>query len=396
MTTLASRSSVQAATPSSSILKLYIDSTTLPLVQQAADFVAGLGQPGIMSIITWLRLPLSDAQLRGANACYIPQTAAVTPAFIGAVCEVVRKSGVSRVEIHSNQHHAWRGVAPLLRELLPLLPERSDSIRLELYDDGTRGLIERDELKRLSDPDGVLRRAAQNLRDAILDGKPLRWGIPQSYAWQHVFPTRYHLLRPDLMLVDGTDNGWHESLSPYVAPMQFDQIGQLDSPARRRYFELFGLDVGQRERLKRLAECPDALLFTGSSVWDKTDNAELADRQISAIQGMHANGLLQKYQPLAFKAHPANLDHSERLASALGERIEIVPPRVPIEVLLMADLLPRKVAGIGSSSYFTLPKGSVDYLLCRPEPDRTETEAGFISLMLRAGLVDSTRLIPLF
>lgn len=381
--------------PSEPILKLYIESTSLPLVQQAADLVRGLGRPDIMSLITWLRLPLSEAQLSGLNACYVPQMAAITPEFVGAVCELVRKTGVNRVEIHSNQYHAWRGVVPLLRDLIPLLPGGIDSIRLDLYDDGTRGLIERDELKKEPDPGGTLQLAARDLRRAVLERQALRWGIPQSYAWHHVFATRYHLLRPDLMLGDEAGQALHDCLEPHAVPMQFNQVGQLDEGARQRYLGLFGLDAAECERLKRLSDIPDVLLFTGSSVWDKAQNAELADGQVAAIRRLHSKGLLQKHRQLAYKAHPANLDHSSRLVSALGEGVEIIPSRVPMEVLLMAGLLPRKVAGIGSSSYFSLPMGSIEYLLCRPEAERGDIEAALISLLLRAGLVDGTRLIEL-
>lgn len=378
------------------VLKLYIDSTSLPLAHQAADLVAGMGQSGIMSLITWLRLPLSDVQLRDFNACYVPQMAAVSAGFIETVCSLVRKTGVKRVEIHSNQYHAWRGVVPLLRQLLPLLPEGGDSLQLELYDDGNIGLIHRAQLKAQPDPARLLRLAAQDLKHAILDGKPLRWGIPQSYAWQHLFPTRYHLLRPDMLLWDAAGKALHDCLAPHVLPMQFNQVQQLGEASRLRYLELFGLDPGQISSLKRLAESPDVLLFIGSSIWDKAKNAELADQQIAAIGQLRAKGLLQKDRELAFKAHPANMDHSSRIASALGERVEILPPRVPMEVLQMAGLLPRRVAGVVSTSYFTLPKGSVEYLLCRPETERTEIETALIPMMLQAGVVDPTQLIPLF
>lgn len=392
-------SALEAAAPEATltepVLKLYIDSTSLPLAHQAADLVAGIGQPGIMSLITWLRVPLSESQLRDLNACYLPQMAAVSPGFVDTVCTLVRKTGVRRVEIHSNQYHAWRGVAPLLRQLLPLLPDGVDAVRLELYDDGNMGLIQRAQLKAQPDPQRLLRLAAEDLKRAVLDGKPLRWGIAQSYAWQHLFATRYHLLRPEILLWDSAGQALHECLAPYVLPMRFDQFKQLDEKAQRRYLELFGLDSVQVARLRPLAENPDVLLFIGSSIWDKAQNAELADRQIAAVGRLRAEGLLQKYRELAFKAHPANMDHSGRLAAALGERVEVIPPRVPMEILQMAGLLPCKVAGVVSSSYFTLPEGAVEYLLCRPESDRTDIEAALIPMMLRAGVVDSTRLIPL-
>ena len=195
-------------------LKLYVDSTSLSLVQQMADFVACADAPDVIKLITWLRLPLGEAQLKGCGAFYLAQRAAVSAEFVQLVCDSVRRHRFARIELHANQYQAWRGALPLLTALVPLAESLGSRLTLELYDDGTVGLVEREALKALPDPEAALKTAAADLRRGVHQGTAFEWSIAHSYAWQHVLPTRYHLLRRDLLLRDPAGQALHALLDP--------------------------------------------------------------------------------------------------------------------------------------------------------------------------------------
>lgn len=383
------------AVATGTVLKLYVDSTSLPLVHQMADFVACADAPQVHKIVTWLRLPQSAAQLAGTQASYLPQMAAVSPAFVARVADTVRRLRPARVEIHANQYHAWRSVVPLLRALVPLFRDPAAALALRLYDDGTVGLLHRETLKADPDPAQALADAAHDLRRAVFDRQPLRWGVPQGYAWQALFDTRYHLLRPDLLLRDAPGRALHALLAPVSEAMRFDGLPALTEAQCARYLAGFGLDTEAADRLAPVAGRADALLFTGSAMWDKADNARLADSLLRAIASLRAGGCLPEGWPIAYKGHPANGDHDARLATALGRRVIVVPPRVPLEVLGMAGLLPQRVAGVLSSSYCTLPPERIEYLLCRRSAVSGGAGSPLVNLMLETGMVTAERLLPL-
>lgn len=388
-----------AAVGAGRVLKVYVDSTSLALVHQMADFVACADSPEVVKLITWLRLPLTPAQLEGCNARYVQQLAAVSPAFVATVVEAVKRHRFERIELHANQYHAWRGAAPLLRALVPVLKAQGSDARervgLHLYDDGTVGLVQREALKIHADPAAALEAAAADLRRAVFDGQPLRWGVEQGYAWHHLFETRYHMLRPDVLLRDAPGQALHALFEPLAMEMRFDGLPQLSDPQSARYLALFGLDAEVAERLAPVAGRSDALLFTGSSAWDPAQNQRLADTQVQAIATLRANGCVPAEWRIAFKGHPANGTQDHRLVAALGDDVVVLPPRVPLEVLAMAGLLPARVAGVMSSLYCTLPPGAIEYLLCR----RCAVEGGagsvLVDLMLATGMVDAERLLPM-
>ncbi|MDB6001916.1 MAG: hypothetical protein JWP52_3615 [Rhizobacter sp.] len=377
-----------------STLKLYIDSTSLPLVHQMADFVACADKPEVVKLITWLRLPLSEKQLAGSNALYVQQMAAISPAFVAGVCDLVRRNRFRRVEIHSNQFHSWRGVAPLLRALVPLLPDIRDVVRLHLYDDGSIGLLHREDLKAHADPGRLIDDAAQDLRVHVFDGKPLRWGVPQSYAWHHLFETRYHLLRRDVLLRDASGRALYDYLEPLTSDLRFDGMPHLTDAQQQRYLRLFGLNAEVAESLNT-APGRTSMLFTGTGVWDKKDNRVLCDSVLKAIEQLRANGCIPPDWRLFYKGHPVSADHDARLMQALGDDVTALPSHVPLEVLMMAGLLPTRLAGVMSSSHLTLPSERIAYLLCRSSATQSAPEAALVRLMLDAGIVSPERMLPL-
>ncbi|NHC16194.1 hypothetical protein [Motilibacter deserti] len=376
------------------VLKLYVDSTTLSLVSQVADFVACADDPDVFKIATWLRLPLTAEQLEGCNAHHVPQVAAVSGEFVAAVARLVTARRFDRIEIHANQHHAAKSITPLLRELCLLVPGARERVSLDLYDDGSIGVLERETLKQQRDPVRQVAAAAADLRRAVLAREPMLWGIAQSYAWHHLFPTTYHLLRRDVLLRDEPGRLLHGYLEPYAADMRFDTLIGLSRRQTERYLGLFGIDAAQREQLESVARDPDGLLFTGSAVWEDADDDELAATQLNAIRMLRADGRIPAGARLAFKGHPANTNHHAELAAALGDDVLTMPSQAPLELLHMLGLLPASYGGVLSTSQFTLPVDRLRFVLSTRPERRPARGAALPQLMVEAGVLPPELLLP--
>lgn len=380
-----------AAAPRGLTLKLYIDSTSLSVVHQMADFVACADRADVVKVITWLRCPLSEAQLQGAQALYVRQLAAVSPAFVELVLKLVQRYRPQQLELHSNHHHARSGVLPVLRALLARRLLEPAQVRLHLYDDGRLSLRHRDELAALPDPAQALADGAQALRSHLLDGTPLRWNLATSYGWPAVFDTRLHMMRPERLLqaVPGLD-GW---LRQAVQAMRFDHAQTLGARRWARYLGWYGLADEQRDALRGFAADPTSFVFVGMSVWDPEENRRRRRLQIDTIAALRERGLLPAGR-LGFKGHPANLEGEHELRAALGEDVFAVPARLPLEVMMMDGLLPASLGGVISTAYLNLPPQRLRFMICNATDADDCLAQPDVQVMLELGLIDAGRIHP--
>jgi hypothetical protein len=382
------------------LLKLYVDSTSLPLAHQMADFVACAHDPAVHKVITWLRLPLTAAQLAPCQAVYHQQLAAVSPAFVAMVRERVQREGFSRVEIHSNHYHAWRGVAPLLRALAPLL--RPEQIQLHLYDDGLVGPVQRQQHlqhQQGADWPAALEAAALQLHAHVHDGQSIAWTPAQNHAWHRCWLTRYHWLRPDVLLQTPEGQAWLEPLADHVQPLAFDGMLGLTPAQSEHFLQLFGLDGDIADRVAAVTQRPDAILFTATGTWDPAWQQRMVQSQLLGIATLRQHGCFDGVGAIAFKPHPANLAHDHLLFDALqaegGPEVLTLPPRVPLEVLLMAGLLPRTLIGVLGTFLATVPPAMVGMILCRQDAFRGGSDAPHIDFLVRAGQLQEQQLVPI-
>ncbi len=376
------------------LLKLYIDSTSLPLVHQMADFVRCADDPAITKLITWLRLPLSEAQLAGTGALYLPQMAAISSAFVGQVCHLV-KQGHRDIEIHSNQYHAWRGVAPLLQALAPVLRSGAVRVRLHLYDDRSVRPLQREELARWPDLSSALAVAARELEAHLFSRQPLSWTLPHSHAWPLVLPTTFHWLHPKALLRTPEGAALCALLDEHIQPMVFDGLPGLTQAQSDHYLALFGLTAEVADTLVPLAGAADAVLFTGTGTWDKAWNLRLRDSQLRAIATLHQHHCFDGLRAMGYKGHPANGDHDAAIQAALGDDVIALPQRVPLEVLLMAGLLPQRVAGVLSTFHLTMPAAMIDAVLCQAGPPPGGTSAPLVQWLIDNQLVAPEQMLAL-
>lgn len=375
-------------------LKVYVDSTSLSLVRQVADFVTTADDPDHHHLLTWLRLPLTPAQLQGLNAEYLPQLAAVQADFITRVRRTLAETGARRLVVHGNQTHAWRGVMPILAALQAAGELARLEVSLELYDDGTLSLQHRDTMSGWgpSLPDRI-EAGARALREALHGRARLGPDIAHSHAWHRLLPTRYHVLRPDLLLHDAAGQAVWDWLAPLAEPMRFDGLPGLSPGQCDRYLALFGIDQALVDGLGTLPGAPDGLLYTGTGCWDPVEHDRMLGHQLDAIARLQDQGLLAPGLRLGYKGHPASRRGDERLLERLGPDTVVYPHQVPLEVLSMAGLLPAMVGGVLSSSYASLPPTQIAFALFHPMGGESAARDELLEQVLRTGWVDPHKLL---
>ena len=384
------------ATINSRTLKLYIDSTSMSLAHQMADLVRHASDSHCIKLITWLRLPLTEQQLKQHQALYFPQMAAISPDFINLACKIIRDHRITHLNIHSNQTHAWRGVFPLLRALRQLKMDEALDITLDLYDDGTLSLMQREQLKCLPTLEQDVVKAAQALKTALSGGGSVQSDPTQSHAWHLVYPTRYHVFR--LGALSDTAQGRHlrDWLAPHAAEMQFSAFPvDLTDDQRSLYLTLFGLTEATREALHRFAREEGAFLYTGTGSWDRGMHDELCRRQVRAIGALHAQKRLSRDMQIAYKGHPANRANDADIMKALGGQAVPYPHQIPLEVLSIAGLLPRRVGGVLSSSSLNIEPGRIAFILYNDRAEERYSDTSLANLVKKLDLVPADRMLPL-
>lgn len=377
------------------ILKLYIDSTSLSLVPQAADFVQCADDADTAKVITWLRVTLGEKQIEGRQAVYLPQMAAVSAEFIQAVIGLANEHPFRLVEIHSNQVHSWRGVLPLLRHLLPVLDAKGAQLRLHLYDDGSLSLLQRETLKAQADLPGALARAAAQLRGVLRERASLQqWTVLHSHAWHLAVDTTYHMLRRDILRRDERGAEVAACFDGVARDMRLDVFGELDARQQAMYLDLFGVDETTRRRLGAVAADERSFLFTGTGAFDKPINDRLGQAQLRTIAKLHAQEMFPSGGPMCFKAHPANSAYTSALCAALGEGTIELPPQVPLEVLMSAGCLPANLGGVLSTLHLTLPAQRVRFAVCDAKTKREALELPLVRLMIEGGCLEREKVLP--
>jgi hypothetical protein len=384
--------------PGMRTLKLYIDSATLPVIHQMADFVRCEFDPDVFKLVTWRRFPMTADAAAASQTIYFHQLANVSRDFVGLACALVSEIRPDRLEFHTNHIWALGGLAPVVRALIRRRLVDPGQIDLRIYGDGTWEIRDREAMG-LSGQLGVeLEAAALRLSD-LLFGPHERPSDPlMNYGWHRLFRTTYEGLCWDRFFArvgpQLRDGG---RLEAATRTMRFDHAQALPPELWTRYLAKMGITEELAARLRPLAVDPETFMFVTLSSWDPALNRYFRDVLITTIRRLRADGWIPARSPIAFKGHPANPEYDQDLMDVLAEEgapVTHIPARVPIEVLDMAGLLPRNVGGTSSSSYHTIAPDRVRFI-CGPETDPEAVRAFPDNRVLVAlGVVTPAQVLP--
>jgi hypothetical protein len=375
-------------------LKLYIDSTSLSVIHQMADFVRCERDPDVYKIITWRRCVLEPSDLAQSRTLYYRQNAGVSPEFIATVAQVVDRVRPTRVEVHSNQRWSLHGVLPVLRLLFASGRLRPEQVDLRLYDDGLWSLQERDALKANPSLHALLELGAVGLARLLFSDSQQSIHNWMTHGWHRVLRTRYIGLHLDRFFGHVERRYPLDSYERAHETMRFAYQAALSGDAWERFLHLYGVDDALKARLLALKSEPDAFLYLGTGSVDPEHNATYAALQVTSIARFQQMGLLPTGRRIGFKGHPANPDNEPEVIAALGGNVVHVPARVPLEVLEMADLLPAQIGGTVSTSYLTMQPERVRFVFGSPLPSGNVPSEDTSRFLVECGIVTPEQVFP--
>lgn len=391
--------------PSPHLVRIYLDPFTMPMLQQLLHFCRHSEEEHTTSLTTWGRSTMKDGESLHPRHQHFQQGIAPVQELYERLMALRAQHGCIEIEIHSNLIYSPEALAPLLNALHFL---RYPVRMLHLYEDGTYDYCEllklSDQPERLAQREGILSRLERYLyespRSVGFNG-PGQDKIIVGQGWHRFYPTRYHMVRPDIMTLLPA----LKTLADEVLPlMERTDWGDFDTLAPHQQAWLFHAVGVKRDELERLlAQHPDAIVILGTSQNVASSDGQVAKGLIrlhhDLIKHIRKVGspLHQRGNPdLLFKGHPAGHLVNGIIAKQNPKLIPL-PAALPVELLLMIKASIRGFCGFMSSSHLSLSKDQVAFILAPPEQNVSREVAlrewPLQRLALLLGLVEERQIV---
>lgn len=253
--------------------------------------------------------------------------------------------------------------------------ERFLSINLELYDEGSLGVY---ELNRLSESNVNLTHLDSGRINSIGDLFKTENINLVSYLWGKILPAKYHFLNSSYLENNPKLLPLKNAISEYKN-IDFSRYNRLTSSQKSFFLSLFGITENTINELIELFTKNKTFLFIGTVIFD--------EEQTMLMWNVHLQ-LLREYlsksgkyylgnddYKIIYKAHPAT--EFENIIKKVYPEVEFIPSDIPLELLFMLGLMPDKIGGFASSSYFSIPPShisDVTFITKRDENERNQLE----------------------
>lgn len=357
------------------LVRIYLDPFTLPMLQQLLHFCRHSEEEHTTSLTTWGRSTLKDGESLHPRHQHFKQGIAPVREVYERLMALRAQHGRIEVEVHSNLIYSSDALAPLLNALHFLkYPVRM----IHLYEDGTFDYC---ELLKLNDqPERLVQRVSLLARmERYLFESPRFVGFNCSQqermllgqSWHRFYPTRYHMVRPDIMTLLPALKPLADEVLPLMERTDWGGFDALAPHQQAWFFHAVGVE---REALEQLfADHPDAIIALGT-----TQNVTSPDNQAAKglirihhdlfkhIRKAGSPLYLRGKPPLLFKGHPAG-HLVNNIITKQNPKLIPLPPSLPVEILLMIKAPIRGVCGFMSSSHLSLNKEQIAFVLVPPQ-----------------------------
>lgn len=391
--------------PRPHLVRIYLDPFTMPMLQQLLHFCRHSEEENTTSLTTWGRSTLHDGEQLHPQHQHFRQGIAPVRAIYEQLIALWTEHGGIEVEIHANLIYSSDALAPLLNTLHFLhYPVRM----LHLYEDGTFDYC---ELLKLSDRPELLaqREAVLSRLQSYLYDSPCSAGfgsrgqdkIIVGQGWHRFYPTRYHMVRPDILTRLPALKTLADELLPHMSQTDWGDFASLAPHQQAWMFHAVGVERAALEEL--LAQHTDAVVVLGTSQ-NVEDAKGIAARGIVRLHHDLLKHIRKPGSPLylsgrpdlLFKGHPAGHIVNDVIVQRHPQLIPL-PASMPVELLLMLKAPIRGVCGFMSSSHLSLRKEQVPFILAPPEQNVSREEAlrqwPLLRLALLLDIVDEQQIV---
>lgn len=357
------------------LVRIYLDPFTVPMLQQLLHFCRHSEEDNTTSLTTWGRSTLKAGEQLHPRHQHIHQGIAPAREVYERLIALRAEYGRIEVEVHSNLIYSSDALAPLLNTLHFLkYPVRM----LHLYEDGTFDYCEllklNDQPERLAERDAILSRL-----ESYLYASPRKVGFSSrgqdkiivGQGWHRFYPTRYHMVRPDIMTRLTALASLADEIMPHLERTDWRDFDTLEPYQQEWLFYAVGAERAALEQL--FADHADAVIVLGTS------------QNVQDAKGLAARGMIRLHHDLLkhirkvgsplhlkgkpsllFKGHPAGHLINDIIVQQNPKLIPL-PASMPMELLLMLKIPFRGICGFMSSTHLSLCKEQIPFILAPPE-----------------------------
>lgn len=377
-------------TKNSREIAVYLDFATLPSINMIFDLLNNRHDEKIERIVGFSRFELNEEIIeqfpKGKLHFYKTEKVNSITSFAKEILNIIVNSHeMISLTIHTNLTHSLITI-PKLIKILNSANKKFYIKHLYLYDDGT------------SDYTDLYNMRDNNLTHLFLNAKKnlkikfkteigshskykyareiyriirkyqflhhrFHFSFLNKYTWHNLFPTTYILLCPEYFWLDDKMAPIKKELSSIYKKFDFKQFDNLSEENKILFLKIINLDNNQLIHLKKVLKEDNAIILTGTTTWneDPQNRLAFAETLISILSNLVNDNELINSSKIFFKGHPAAKDINQLIINEL--KIESIPENIPLETLMMLDMLPKSIAGIMSSIYLSLPKEKIGKII---------------------------------
>ncbi|MEG1419369.1 MAG: hypothetical protein RSA95_06210 [Citrobacter sp.] len=347
-------------------VKLYIEPASLPLTQQLLNYIRSYEDDSVINIVAFQRLKLNMDYINKKNTAFIDNINIGLSEKLIKIAEFINGVKPLLIEIHTNIHRERDILFPLMK-LLAVSFSLVD-IKLHLYDDGSGSLIERAAIESLDsrELDRLMLKRREQLLGVLTRGskKEYEWNVVDNYIWHYILDVTYYFIPPRLRI---SKNEFYKKLEQHVIYSNFNIQEQYSVKEKALLLKLVSFPVELYNKLEKIKKEPDVLLFITSYCPDPLKVLTYHQRLITLISILKSSGKIPDSSKVIFKGHPENRKLNHEICLAIGSDVIRVPDEIPVEFLSSFDLLPRKIGGEFSSTFFCMEDINAEFIILKGE-----------------------------
>lgn len=345
-------------------VRIYIEPASLPLTQQLVDYIKKYEDNNIVNIIAFQRLNINVQFVNNENTAFIDNVNDGLLEKLRRIATFVRGLQASSIEIHTNIHREKDILFPLMRMLASFYPIAN--IKLKLYDDGSGSLIERAAIESLDSVN--FERLMQQRKEQLLevlnshDDRKYTWNTVDNYIWHYFMDVQYFFIKPRKKALN---KPFYKKIEPYVVYSDFNIQKQVSEKEKTLLLNLVNFPMDLYHHLAILQNDPQSLLFITSYCMDPDKKMLYHQRLIELIGKLKLSGKIPDSAKVVFKGHPENSALNPEICQAIGHNVTCIPDAIPIEFLSSFNLLPKRIGGEFSSTFFCLEGGDTEFVILK-------------------------------
>lgn len=338
-------------------IHIYMDFATLPAFLQMADFVRT--PMNEEKIIAWRRYPnlpqMLDLKKYNTQFVALPQNEVQNEKSLEkiyqTVQEVYKKNPNALYILHSNLH--WGGS---LAALLHIIPPKQVK-HLYIYEDGFSNTVHsRKNItlnKKLANKNEV-----NKLKKIIQENDLKNYTHTLNFAFHRLYKTTYFFSFLDMIKQDAEFANFFKALDgAELRPIDFNLLKKSLTPEQiGTISQMVGFD--KETYVQQVRGRKTHFFLLGGAFVHKYDQA-------AAAKDFYVHFIEQdKESVLVLKEHPwiANLSLKQTLQNQIPEAL-LFPRSVPMEMLILTDLVPTSLSGYTSSAFYSFPSVKImEYL----------------------------------